>query len=90
MVVSNTTEAVKMAQTKEERLAKIKECQDKRDAIMLRPTLDEGHEIRNTAKAVGKALSAYILDAVRIQLKKDKTALRFYMERHEEERTEKE
>lgn len=72
MVVSNTTEAVKMAQTKEERLKKIKECQDKRDAIMLRPTLDEGQLIRNTAKAVGKGLSAYILDAVRVQLKKDK------------------
>lgn len=58
-----------MAQTKEERKAAIKaavkKSQEKTDAIMLRPPLEEGKQIRNTAKAAGKTVSGYILEAVR-------------------------
>ena len=36
-----------------------------RDNIMIRPTKDEGAEIRQAAAAAGKSLQAYILDVLR-------------------------
>ena len=36
-----------------------------RDNIMLRPTKDEGAEIRQAAAAAGKSVQAYILDVLR-------------------------
>lgn len=42
------------------------------DNIMLRPTKEEGAEIRQAAADAGKAVSAYILGAVRVQMDKDK------------------
>ena len=54
-----------MAKTSEEKLKQIKELQAKKDAIMLRPDLEEGQRIRDTARADGKTVSGYILQAVR-------------------------
>ena len=54
-----------MAKTSEEKLRQIKELQAKKDAIMLRPDLEEGRLIRDTAKADGKTVSGYILEAVK-------------------------
>ena len=51
-----------MAMTAQER---VKKYQAKRDAIMLRPTKEEGAEIRAAASAAGKSVQAFILDAVR-------------------------
>ena len=36
-----------------------------RDNIMLRPTKEEGAEIRQAAAAAGKSVQAYILDVLR-------------------------
>lgn len=36
-----------------------------RDNIMIRPTKDEGAEIRQAATAAGKSVQAYILDVLR-------------------------
>ena len=36
-----------------------------RDNIMIRPTKDEGAEIRQAAEAAGKSVQAYILDILR-------------------------
>ena len=36
-----------------------------RDNIMIRPTRDEGAEIRQAAAAAGKSVQAYILDILR-------------------------
>ena len=36
-----------------------------RDNIMIRPTKDEGAEIRQAAAAAGKSVQAYILDVLR-------------------------
>jgi uncharacterized protein (DUF1778 family) len=43
----------------------VKKYQEGRDAIMLRPSKEEGQEIRNAAARAGKSVQAYILDAVR-------------------------
>lgn len=48
-----------------------KRYQEKRDAIMLRPSKEEGQKIREAAKAAGKTVSAYILDAVRAEMEKE-------------------
>jgi hypothetical protein len=65
MIVSNNQEATIMAKTSEEKLKQIKELQAKKDAIMLRPDLEEGQRIRDTARSDGKTVSGYILEAVR-------------------------
>ena len=36
-----------------------------RDNIMIRPTMEEGAEIRQAAAAAGKSVQAYILDVLR-------------------------
>ena len=54
-----------MAMTAQER---VKKYQAKRDAIMLRPSKEEGAAIRAAAKEAGKSVQAYILDAVRQQM----------------------
>lgn len=41
-----------------------------RDNIMLRPSKEEGQQIREAAKAAGKSVSAYILDAVRAEMER--------------------
>lgn len=56
-----------MAMTAQER---VKKYQATRDAIMLRPTKEEGAEIRAAAAAAGQSVQAYILDAVRERMKK--------------------
>ena len=48
-----------------------KRYQEKCDAIMLRPSKEEGQKIREAAKATGKTVSAYILDAVRAEMEKE-------------------
>lgn len=48
-----------------------KRYQEKRDAIMLRPSKEEGQKIREAAKAAGKSVSTYILDAVRAEMAKE-------------------
>lgn len=76
----NTTmdEVLIMPQTPEERkranIKAVKKAQEKTDAIMLRPSKEDGKQIRDAASAVGKTVSGYILDAVWE-----------YMENHKEE-----
>ena len=43
---------------------RVKESQKRTDAIMLRPQKADGKIIREAAKAAGKTVSGYILDAV--------------------------
>ena len=71
MISSITMEAVAVAQTKEQKLAKIKECQDKCDAIMLRPPKAEGAKIRAAAAEAGETVTKYILDAVRARMERE-------------------
>lgn len=57
-----------MAMTAQER---VKKYQEKRDAIMLRPTKEEGQEIREAAAAAGLSVQAYILQAVRERMERE-------------------
>lgn len=41
-----------------------------RDNIMIRPTMDEGREIRDAAAKAGQSVQAYILEAVRERMAK--------------------
>lgn len=41
-----------------------------RDNIMIRPTMDEGREIRDAAAKAGQSVQAYILDAIRERINK--------------------
>nr|DAG07791.1 MAG TPA: hypothetical protein [Caudoviricetes sp.] len=41
-----------------------------RDNIMIRPTIDEGREIRDAAAKAGQSVQAYILEAVRERMGK--------------------
>jgi uncharacterized protein (DUF1778 family) len=41
-----------------------------RDNIMIRPTMDEGREIRDAAAKAGQSVQAYILEAVRERMGK--------------------
>ena len=41
-----------------------------RDNIMIRPTMDEGREIRDAAAKAGQSVHAYILEAVRERMGK--------------------
>lgn len=45
--------------------------QKNRDAIMLRPTKQEGQQIRSAAAVVGQSVQAYILEAVRDRMEKE-------------------
>lgn len=49
----------------------VKKYQEKRDSIMLRPSKEEGQVIRDTAKAAGQSVQAYILQAVRERMERD-------------------
>lgn len=40
------------------------------DNIMIRPTMDEGREIRDAAAKAGQSVQAYILDAIRERIGK--------------------
>lgn len=44
-----------------------------RDNIMIRPTMDEGREIRAAAAKEGQSVQAYILDAIRERMSKAPT-----------------
>lgn len=44
-----------------------------RDNIMIRPTMDEGREIRDAAAKAGQSVQAYILDAIRERMSKAPT-----------------
>ena len=56
------TEAQKRASTEYKR----------RDNIMLRPTKEEGAQIRQAAADAGQSVQGYVLGAVRVQMDKDK------------------
>lgn len=43
-----------------------------RDNIMLRPSKEEGAEIRAAAAAAGKSVQAFILQAVRARMEREK------------------
>lgn len=45
-----------------------------RDNIMIRPTQEEGQQIRQAAAAAGQSVQGYILDAVRHRMQADKKA----------------
>ena len=45
---------------------------NRRDNIMLRPTKEEGAQIRQAAADAGQSVQGYVLGAVRVQMDKDK------------------
>lgn len=57
-----------MAMTPSERVRK---SQAKCDAIMIRPSLDVGAEIRQAAADAGQSVTAYILQAVRERMERE-------------------
>lgn len=57
-----------MALTQQER---VKRYQDKRDAITIRPSKEDGQSIRDAAKAAGQSVQAYILQAIRERMERD-------------------
>ena len=42
-----------------------------RDNIMIRPSKEEGQQIRDAAAKAGQSVQAYVLDAVRARMKDD-------------------
>ena len=46
-----------------------KKWNESRDNIMIRPSKDEGQQIRQAASEAGKSVQAFILDAVRAKIK---------------------
>ena len=50
----------------------VKKYQEKRDSIMLRPSKEDGQQIRETAKAAGQSVQAYILQAVRERMERER------------------
>lgn len=44
----------------------------KQDNIMIRPTKEEGRVIRDSAKAAGQSVQAYILQAIRERMERDR------------------
>lgn len=46
----------------------VKKAQSKCDAIMLRPSKEEGAAIRQAAADAGQSVNGYILDAVRVKM----------------------
>lgn len=50
----------------------VKKHQQKTDAIMLRPYKAEGAKIRQAAEKAGQSVTQYILDAVRLRMKKER------------------
>lgn len=59
-----------MATTDAERKA-VKKYQEGRDAIMLRPSKEDGEIIRKAAAAAGQSVQGYILQAVRERMSKE-------------------
>lgn len=51
----------------------VKRYQATRDAIMLRPSKEQGKIIRDAAADAGQSVQAYILQAVRDRMSRDKT-----------------
>lgn len=51
----------------------VKRYQATRDAIMIRPSKEAGQEIRTAAADAGQSVQAYILQAVRDRMSRDKT-----------------
>ena len=49
----------------------VKEYQKGRDAIMLRPSGEEGQTIRLAAKSAGQSVQAYVLQAIRERIERD-------------------
>jgi predicted HicB family RNase H-like nuclease len=49
----------------------VKEYQKGRDAIMLRPSGEEGQTIRLAAKSAGQSVQAYVLQAIRERMERD-------------------
>lgn len=49
----------------------VKAYQQGRDAIMLRPSKDEGQVIRTAADAAGQSVQAYVLQAIRERMERD-------------------
>ena len=49
----------------------VKEYQKNRDAIMLRPSKEEGQKIRDTANAAGQSVQKYILQAVKERIERE-------------------
>lgn len=49
----------------------VKKYQEKRDSIMLRPSKEDGQIIRETARAAGQSVQAYILQAIKERMERD-------------------
>ena len=50
----------------------VKKYQEKCDAIMLRPPLDVGQQIRAAAAEAGQSVSGFIMQAVADRMRRDK------------------
>lgn len=61
-----------MASTEAQKRA-VKKAQSKCDAIMLRPSKENGEHIRAAAAEAGQSLQGYILQAVAERMERDKT-----------------
>ena len=49
----------------------VKKYQEKRDAIMLRPSKGEGERIRKAAKTAGQSVQSYILQAIQERMERE-------------------
>ena len=64
-------EAIEKRKEKKPNKESVKEYQKNRDAIMLRPSKEEGQQIRDTARAAGQSVQKYILQAVKERIERE-------------------
>ena len=62
---------MEVTEKREKNKAAVKEYQKNRDAIMLRPSKEDGETIRNAARDSGQSVQAYILQAVRERMQRE-------------------
>ena len=55
----------------------VKDYQKKRDAIMLRPSKEDGADIRAAAELAGQSVQAYVLQAIRERMDRENAARGF-------------
>ena len=62
---------MEVAEKRKRNQESVKEYQKNRDAIMLRPSKEDGEIIRDAAKKSGQSVQAYILQAIRERIQRD-------------------
>lgn len=50
----------------------VKKYQEKRDAIMLRPSKEDGAKVRDAAQRAGKSVQAFVMEIVLREIEKGK------------------